>query len=234
MGRVAGYSSFPGGPANKDGMVISHLTFGINSKAGYEMGKTAVHEAGHWLGLRHIWGDTYCGDDLIDDTPKQGTFTSGCPSGVRQSCGSGPGGDMYMNYMDITLDACTNLFTEGQVERMRASFETGGGRKSILTSYGLLPPLINEIPLPEEAPKWLHPHLFPNPAHGEITLDLAYDVRWVGHTLRITNTLGQAQLFVNIKSKIINIDVSGLRPGIYFLNAKREDGAIIRQKFVKL
>ena len=63
MGRVAGYSSFPGGPAEKDGIVIAYNVFGTNSKAGYEMGKTAVHEIGHWMGLRHIWGDSYCGDD---------------------------------------------------------------------------------------------------------------------------------------------------------------------------
>ena len=113
LGRAAGYASFPGGPAAKDGIVLAFNVFGINTKAGYEMGKTAVHEAGHWMGLRHIWGDSYCGDDMIDDTPSQSTFTSGCPSGIRvSSCssgGNGVNGDMYMNYMDITLDACTNL-----------------------------------------------------------------------------------------------------------------------------
>lgn len=234
MGRAAGYSSFPGGPAAKDGIVISHLVFGINTKRGYEMGKTAVHEIGHWLGLRHIWGDEYCGDDEIDDTPKQSTFTSGCPSGIRLSCSSGPNGDMYMNYMDITLDACTNLFTEGQKERMRASFETGGGRKSILTSYGLLPPLISEIPDAEVPPKWYYPHLYPNPAWGEITLDVTYDIRWVGKPLAITNAHGQLLRTVTITAKSVSIDVSQLKPGVYFLTGKRDDGAVIKHKFLKL
>jgi hypothetical protein len=234
MGRVAGYSSFPGGPAEKDGLVIAYNVFGINKKSGYEMGKTAVHEAGHWMGLRHIWGDSYCGSDLIDDTPSQSTFTSGCPSGIRKSCGTDPNGDMYMNYMDITLDACTNLFTIGQRDRMRASFETGGGRESILTSYALLPPLISETPLPEVPPKWLHPQLYPNPAYGQMILDLAYDIRWVGKTLLITNTQGQLMNTIVITAKSISIDVSKLKPGIYFLSGKKDDGSVIKQKFVKL
>ena len=235
MGRAAGYSSFPGGPAAKDGIVIAFNVFGINTKAGYEMGKTAVHEAGHWMGLRHIWGDAYCGDDMIDDTPTQNTFTSGCPSGIRTSlCGNNANGDMYMNYMDLTLDACTNLFTEGQKERMRATFETGGGRKSILTSYGLLPPLFNEIPVPEELPTWFHPQLYPNPASTEMTLDLAYDIRWIGKTLRVTNLQGQFVMQLLITSKAQKIDVSQLRPGMYILSGKKDDGSVIKQKFIKL
>jgi len=234
MGRVAGYSSFPGGPSAKDGIVIAYNVFGINSKAGYELGKTAVHETGHWLGLRHIWGDSYCGNDMIDDTPGQSTFTPGCPSGIRTSCNNGANGDMYMNYMDLTLDACTNLFTEGQKERMWASFETGGGRTSILTSYGLLPPLINEIPAAEEPPKWFQPHLYPNPAYGEMILDLAYDTRWIGKTIHVSNIQGQIMMPVFINAKSVTIDVSRLRPGVYFLSGKKDDGSVIKQKFIKL
>lgn len=234
MGRAAGYSSFPGGPAAKDGIVVAYNVFGINTKAGYEMGKTAVHEAGHWMGLRHIWGDAYCGNDMIDDTPTQNTFTSGCPSGIRTStCGNNANGDMYMNYMDLTLDACTNLFTEGQKERMRATFETGGGRKSILTSYGLLPPLYNEIPVDDEIPTWFHPQLYPNPASAEMTLDLAYDIRWIGKTLYITSLQGQVLMQVTISSKAQKINVSQLRPGMYILSGKK-DGSEIKQKFIKV
>ena len=234
MGRVAGYSSFPGGPAAKDGIVVAYNVFGINKKSGYEPGKTAVHEVGHWLGLRHIWGDSDCGNDMIDDTPFQRTFTPGCPKGVRTSCSNGANGDMYMNYMDLTLDACTNLFTEGQKERMWATFEIGGGRNSILTSYGLEPPLIDELPVYNEVPTWFEPRLYPNPANGEMTLDLAYDARWIGKTINMINTQGQIIKTVFIESKIIKIDVSSLRPGLYFLSAKKDDGSVIKQKFIKL
>ncbi|MGZ8511231.1 MAG: zinc-dependent metalloprotease, partial [Chitinophagaceae bacterium] len=234
LANVAGYSSFPGGPSEKDGIVVAYNLFGKNLKAGYELGKTAVHEIGHWLGLRHIWGDSYCGDDWVDDTPKQGNFTPGCPSGVRPSCSSGPKGDMYMNYMDLTYDACTNLFTEGQKERMRGFFDPGGARSAIRSSYALLPPQINEIPPPEETPLWLQPLLYPNPATSELILDLSYDIRWLGQQIRITNTLGQNVMQVQINSKVVKMDIEKLKPGLYFLVTKKDDGTTIKQKFIKL
>ena len=100
LGQILGYSSVPGGAPEKDGIAINTSAFGtINVSAPYHLGRTAVHEMGHWLGLRHIWGDTYCGDDLVDDTPKQGNFTSGCPSRFRSTFNNGTTtGDMYMNY----------------------------------------------------------------------------------------------------------------------------------------
>ena len=126
LDRVAGYSSLPGGPENKDGVVIGFPAFGtFNTRPGYDMGKTAVHEVGHWLNLKHIWGDADCGDDLVDDTPKQSIYTVGCPSNIRISCGNGPNGNMYMNYMDFTDDGCMNMFTQGQKARMMAMFAAG-------------------------------------------------------------------------------------------------------------
>jgi hypothetical protein len=232
--RVAGYSSVPGGPDDKDGVVIGYSVFGtIHTKAGFDMGKTAVHEVGHWLNLKHTWGDTECGDDLIDDTPKQGNYNQGCPSGIRISCSNAPNGDMYMNYMDFVNDACMNLFTNGQKARMRALFLPGGIRNSILSSTGLNAPLIVEIPLPNESPAWLHPQLYPNPATTEMTLDLAYDIRWIGKIIKVTNLQGQTVMQITIDSKNQKINISRLQPGMYFMNAKKEDGDFIKQKFIK-
>ncbi|MBK5270270.1 MAG: zinc metalloprotease, partial [Bacteroidia bacterium] len=143
LDKVAGYASVMGGPENRDGVVIGIPVFGtINTAEGFDKGRTAVHEVGHWLNLRHIWGDTNCGDDFVDDTPKQAGYNLGCPSGIRITCGNDPNGDMYMNYMDFTSDACMNLFTKGQKARMRALFAEDGARNSILSSKGLSAPLI--------------------------------------------------------------------------------------------
>src|SRR6185436_7443681 len=122
-----------------------------------------------WLSLKHLWGDTYCGDDGVGDTPKQAGYNIECPGVINITCGNGPYGDMYMNYMDLTNDACMNLFTQGQKARMRTLFDQGGPRSSLLVSKGLNPPLTSEIELPEEDPKWLHPQLYPNPATTQLT-----------------------------------------------------------------
>lgn len=235
LDKFAGYASFPGGDEKKDGLVISYLAFGTNTGTSYTLGKTAVHEIGHWLGLKHIWGDDYCGDDGVDDTPKQASYTIGCPTNVRITCSNAPYGDMYMNYMDLTNDACINMFTRGQKARMRVLFDVGGARSSLLSSKGLEMPLFMDLPLPgEEDPKWLHPRLYPNPASTEMMLDLSYDFRWIGKTIFVTNLSGQNVMNVQITSKNQRISISKLQPGIYFLAAKKEDGESMKMKFVKL
>lgn len=235
LDRLAGYASFPGGEKNKDGLVIDFAAFGsAGSDGSYSMGKTAVHEIGHWLGLKHLWGDDYCGDDGVDDTPKQAAPTVGCPKNIRITCGSSPNGDMYMNYMDFTSDACTNMFSIGQKNRVRALFQPGGSRYSFLVSKGLNTPLIFEIPVPEEDPKWLKPQLFPNPASSVLTLDLSYDSRWIGKPLQIINLNGQNLMQMTINSKIQTIDIKKFPSGVYILAAKREDGVSIKIQFVKI
>ncbi|MEZ5014416.1 MAG: M43 family zinc metalloprotease [Chitinophagales bacterium] len=141
-GGLLGYAQFPGGAAATDGVVIDYAYTGSGMGAGapYDLGRTATHEVGHWLNLYHIWGDdgTGCGgSDLVADTPNQADETYGCPlPTIRISCSNGPNGDMYMNYMDYTDDACMVMFTAGQKARMQALFAAGGARNAITTSNG--------------------------------------------------------------------------------------------------
>lgn len=227
MERFAGYSTVPGSEAKLDGIVIGLAAFGAGQK-------TIIHEAGHWMGLKHIWGDAYCGDDGVEDTPKQASYTVGCPSTVRVTCGNSPTGDMYNNYMDFTNDGCMNLFTRGQKSRMQAAFSSGGARNSLVNSGGLDRPLIYESPLPQEDPRWLEVKMYPNPVSTTLYLDFSYDVRWVGKTIFVTNLVGQSIKNLTISSKIQAIDVSILKPGIYFLAAKNDQGLSMKMKFVKL
>ncbi|MFM2138124.1 MAG: hypothetical protein RJA57_431 [Bacteroidota bacterium] len=234
--RVAGYASVPGDDPLRDGLVIRTSVFGKNTGvAGYDMGKTAVHEAGHWLGLKHIWGDTYCGDDGVADTPKQAGFNVNCPSASRVTCGNGPYGDMFMNYMDLTSDACMSLFTNGQRDRMLALFRSGGPRNSLLGSSGLNPPLVQEVALPP-LPDPIKPQsarLFPNPASDLLQLDLSYDASWAGQTLRVVDLQGQVSQTVVIRDRIQRIDISRLRAGVYVLIAMKSGGETIQFRFVK-
>ena len=236
---LLGYSSSPGGPADKDGVVINTTAFGtVNVNGPYNLGRTAVHEVGHWLGLKHIWGDTYCGDDGIDDTPKQGNFTSGCPGGFRSSCSNGPLGDMYMNYMDFTDDACINLFTQGQKEHMLALFRTGGPRNALLSSRGLSEPWTSEAPIVETpivtpTNTTAHFKFYPNPVASELVLDLSYNEAWVGKKLTILNAGGTVLMQVTITAKTQSISLAHLRPGLYFIQG--DNGAEkLREKLVKL
>jgi len=243
MMGLLGYSSPVGGPAEKDGVVIAPSAFGtINTSGSFNLGRTAVHEVGHWLGLKHLWGDTYCGDDSVDDTPKQGGFTSGCPNAFRSSsCDNSTLGDMYMNYMDFTNDGCINLFTHGQKARMRSLFGDGGPRVSLLYSKGLHKPWVEEAPLPEPVTGKDDPttavmqlKLYPNPVSGsEIVLDFDYDATWVGKEVSIVSMNGNAVQKIKITAKTQRISLASLKAGIYFIQGWNE-GKKLQQKFVRL
>ena len=128
MRDFLGYAQFPGGPAGTDGVVINFRAFGTvgTATAPFSLGRTAVHEVGHWLNLLHIWGDdgTGCaGTDNVDDTPNQAGPNTGFPTLPQVTCENGPNGDMFVNFMDYTDDAGMVMFTRGQVTRMRAAFD---------------------------------------------------------------------------------------------------------------
>lgn len=139
-GGILGYAQFPGGAASTDGVVMSPQYFGSSDKgngfylsAPFDKGRTTTHEVGHWLNLRHIWGDGGCSvDDGVGDTPTSDAANYGCPSG-HVSCSTT---DMIENYMDYTDDPCMNIFTQGQKDRMLSLFSSGGFRASLLNSTG--------------------------------------------------------------------------------------------------
>ena len=135
---LLGYAQFPGGNASTDGVVCHYEHFGDigTSQYPYELGRTATHEVGHWLNLRHIWGDQNCGNDFCNDTPEHSGSNAGCPNYPSTSSCSGNGqyGDMFMNYMDYTYDGCMNMFTQDQKNRMIASINNN--RSGLLASNG--------------------------------------------------------------------------------------------------
>ena len=94
----------------------------------YDKGRTATHEIGHWMNLRHIWGDATCGSDLVNDTPTHDNANYGCPAPGHKSTCTGTPVEMTMNYMDYTDDACMYMFSAGQKARSRAIFASGGSR----------------------------------------------------------------------------------------------------------
>jgi hypothetical protein len=143
--NVLGIATMPGeGGSTHDGVEINYEAFGrkgdLNPK--YNFGRTCTHEVGHWLGLTHIWGDDggNCnGTDHISDTPNQADMHFDCEDFPFISCNNS--GDMLMNYMDYTPDACMNIFTKEQVDKMNAVLQTS--RSSIQSSPAGCQPVVN-------------------------------------------------------------------------------------------
>jgi len=131
-GGILGYAQFPGDNLTTDGIVVSPQFFGTTGFVTdpFNKGRTTTHEVGHWLNLRHIWGDGDCSqDDFVADTPLSDGPNFACPTYPTIRCNSN---DMTMNYMDYVDDACMHLFTKGQKDRMRAVFANDGPRASFV------------------------------------------------------------------------------------------------------
>ncbi len=131
-GGILGYAQFPGDDVSTDGIVISPQFFGTMGfvSSPFDKGRTTTHEVGHWLNLRHIWGDGNCAlDDFVEDTPVSDGPNFGCPVYPTVRCNTN---DMTMNYMDYSDDTCMHMFTEGQKDRMRAVFAQDGPRESFV------------------------------------------------------------------------------------------------------
>lgn len=133
------------GTGEIDGVAINAFHFGErNIESRYNLGRTATHEVGHYLGLFHTWGpnsndaDGCTLDDFCEDTPRISVRTSGCPTGLL-SCDGRP--VMVENYMDYSDDACMNIFTNDQISRMRTVLENSPRRKSLIASPVLDTPL---------------------------------------------------------------------------------------------
>jgi len=154
-GGLIGYAAFPSDLATRpteDGVVMDFMAFGTVAPVfpTLNLGRVCGHEVGHWLNLRHIWGDdcpstNQCaGTDFVDDTPNQECNNSGCPTFPKtDACTGSTPGVMFMNQMDYTDDACRLLFTNDQSDRMAATLFTV--RNSLLSSQGAIAPPASSI-----------------------------------------------------------------------------------------
>ncbi|WP_207493925.1 M43 family zinc metalloprotease [Aridibaculum aurantiacum] len=163
-GGILGYATFPtsstlaglsgGETATTAGVVITSTSVGsvvtpstetCSEANPYNLGRTMTHEIGHFFGLRHIWGDSNCGTDYVDDTPTHQAANYGTPAHPKSnSCGTAA--EMFDNYMDYTDDRIMHTFTAGQVARMQTVMQFSPRRKELATSNaGLVAATSNKI-----------------------------------------------------------------------------------------
>ncbi len=226
-GRALGYSSAPGSPANLDGVVINFSAFGTKGTAAapFSLGRTGTHEIGHWFGLKHIWGDTDCGSDNIDDTPQQRSYNYGCPNFPRtNNCTTTADGEMFMNYMDFTNDACMSLFTIGQVKKMRSLFAKGNYKNSFLSappcnySGPVEGPLVI-IPPVETAKTEIEVSVYPNPAGNYININVKSEELIAANSFaELYNANGKKVYQVGLSKNTSRLNIQQLPSGIYYVN----------------
>lgn len=214
---ILGYTQWPGGNWSTDGVVIGYNYIGnIGAAAApFDLGRTATHEIGHWLGLSHIWGDdngACWGSDDIDDTPNQAAYNFYCPSHPSISCSNE--GDMFMNYMDYTDDSCMNIFTQGQKARIKTVIDSI--RYEIKTSGKCQANAIHDFH------NSLYFDVFPNPSESSV------NVKWKSQEISDEIEI----LIIDITGKIVlnimekgnknstKININELNPGLYLIKIK--------------
>mgnify|MGYP002623482004 CR=1 FL=1 len=235
---ITGYAVFPGsGYVLGDGIVVDYQAFGIspNNYPNYNLGRTATHEVGHWLNLRHIWGDdgTECtGTDFVDDTPNQGGPNTGgyAVNSIIISCGNDPYGDMWMNYMNYTWHISRYIFTIGQAERMQSIFVTDPWRASLLTSNGYVSP---NRPVSGNTESVFQLNNYPNP-FNPVTV-IRYQIPFSSFvSLKVYDMSGK--LVVTLINKMqeaggydVTFDGKGLASGTYFYSLETDQFSEIKK-----
>ncbi len=229
-GQIFGYAYPPEGAPNwpagnsapspgLEGVVLHYATVGRNNPQGLddnlegnERGRTATHEVGHYLGLRHIWADGFfdgCAeDDGLEDTPNAATSTNFICDYTKNTCDDGEGDlpDMIENFMDYNEGECYNMFTYEQINMMRTNIELF--RPGLLEGYGVAVEELGAVQFT----------VAPNPVDHQLTIK----GNWADDALVGMYDLSGREVFAKqVEGRQMNIDTSFLESGIYIL---RVDG----------
>ncbi|WP_107039468.1 M43 family zinc metalloprotease [Brumimicrobium mesophilum] len=234
LGYATPPTNLPNWPAGStgnlnDGVVLQFQAVGSNNPndlllggAAHEvLGRTATHEVGHYLGLRHIWADGGCNQqDGIDDTPNAIEQSGECDT-TANTCVDDINGidlpDMVENYMDYSDESCQNSFTKGQVALMKGVLEN--------QRYDLV--YNNPASVSKNV---LNASIYPNPTTNELNIQL--DNGQI-KTVEILNMHGQTLMQTEQNNAAAKINVSNLTPGVYIVKILNSNGLNTVNRFIK-
>ncbi len=249
IGQVLGYAyppmdlaHWPAGvnapSPDVEGVVVDYRTIGRNNPFEIDpgtgspletKGRTATHEVGHYLGLRHIWGDggnplgggDSCGaDDGVEDTPNTaGQSEYDCDT-TRNTCNDGMNDlpDMIENFMDYSAETCQNSFTQGQIDIVRGVLEN---QRCALVN-ACIETGVRQYDLSSALT------VFPNPAQNELYLDLRSSFDYSNFSVQITALNGKVLYQQNTLSSS-KIDLPPLENGIYILQLDSPKGRMVKK-----
>lgn len=251
--NLLGYATFPGGNLATDGVVVHYGTVGSiltpnpfnwGSGINYKWGRSATHETGHWLQLKHIFEGGCVGlnnntclnqGDQVCDTPPEfvastGGPTYGCPvSPTQNTCTetspfpspyTSDQLDMWMNYMDYVDDDCMYMFTLGQKGRIQSLFNNNGSRLSLNSSNGCLPVGINE-------PGNLNVFsVYPNPSDNDVKVQIHF-IQPEKFEMAVVNSIGQVIYLLKEENSYGNkytLPLANQPKGFYFIRVSTTKG----------
>ena len=213
-----------------DGSVVDYRVFGRQPSTPYSslylLGRTVTHEIGHWLGLFHPNGDVDCGDDFVADTPPTDDLnqTTSCRD-ILSNCAGKQTRELVENYLMYSPDACMNMFTAGQVARMRTVLALSPRRARLIQSAS--------SPLPET--EKLTINVFPNPA----TTDPSVDVQLKGTQSFFVDLFDAAgrqvrtTTYSDSPSTRVLLSVKGLASGLYIVRVKTDSETVSKRLLVQ-
>ncbi|MDZ4844023.1 MAG: M43 family zinc metalloprotease [Chitinophagales bacterium] len=221
------------------GVVIHYEVFGRNNPGAVgdldlaTKGRTVVHEVGHYLGLRHIWGDGLLSilfpdcsaDDGIADTPNSGNNSqaTGCDT-TKNTCTEGNPDlpDMLENYMDYSREECQNVFTQGQVAIMRSTLTSSRSELPVFPPPAGIGAVANTIVM----------QVYPNPADDIV--NITFPQQEVTTQLTVNDLVGKTwRTFLPNGKTSFTLDLNTLPAGIYTIIATAPSGSAVKKVIVR-
>ena len=220
---LLGYSQFPGGQLETDGIVVTSDVFKEEpvSYTYYNKGRITAHEIGHSLSLRHPWGNGWaCSDNMISDIPTQNGPNYNCPDTTFSLCQGDTTRDIVKHYMDYCGDTCMVMFTKGQVLNARRSIQQYRMGQVIVDTTTLSPVLGEESVI-----------IYPTISENAVNIKIDREMKNV--EVKLYSLGGKLVFRDKIYGCYYKLNISHLNSGLYYVNVYQDGVKILTKHLIK-